>query len=324
MRDSRLWTFINFWQTCESTSTNPWTNDKCALRLLQTYANGGLRTIHLKVISTDILLFLRQNCPNVEVFSFWPPKWPPSLSLDSKFRPVPHFTKNLNDDLKDSLQVANTVVKVQLTFMGVEAPKGGAFIDFQCGGFAHALLCRLSRCRHLRHLSLAHCDGLDIVGMSTLTKNVPDLEELWLTNFKLVELPKGNTAQTMIERIATNLTRLTSFRFIADKLDVDIDPFLSIVCKRGKLKQLWLGRGPYSFSEDVFLNFCQNVPGLEELVLEACTCVSDDVIKSIGQNLKKLKILNLLQSGFYTVESVNYLHKHPTLQYTNVPGVQLT
>ncbi|XP_072028761.1 uncharacterized protein [Amphiura filiformis] len=324
MRDSRLWTCINFWQTCDSTPCSPWTDEKNALRLLQTYANGGLRSIHLKVIGTDVLLFLRQHCPNVEVFSFWPPTWPPRLALDSKLRPVPYFAKNLNDDLTDSLQISNRVVKVQLTFMGVEAPKGGSFFDFQCGGFTHALLCRLSRCRHLRHLSLAHCDGLDVKGIAKLSESLPDLEELWLMNFKLDESSKqDDPSEAILDCIANNLTNLTSFRFITAKLEADFDAFMSTVSKRGKLKQLWLGRGPYCFSEEVFLNFCQNLPGLEELVLESCICVTDEIIKCIGQHLKKLKILNLLGSGFYTVESVSYLHKHPTLQYTNVPNVQL-
>ena len=324
MKDSRLWTFINFWQTTHSSSIgNPWTNEIYAHRLLQTYANSGLRTIHLKVIGTDILLFLRQHCPNVEVFSFWPPTWPPRLALDSKFRPVPHFSKELQNDLNDSLHISTNVRKVQLTFMGVEAPSGGSFIDIECGGFTTALLFRLSRCHNLRHLSLAHCDGLTKDSVAKLTESLPYLEDLWFMNFKYQTSDDEDSPQSILQCVAENLTNLISFRFITTQLDVDFDEFLSIVSRRGKLKQLWLGRGPYCFSEETFLLFCQNLPGLEELVLESCNCVTDDIIKYIGQNLKKLKLLNLLSSGYYTPESIEYLQNHPTLQLTNVKGLQL-
>ena len=303
---------------------NPWTDERHVLQLLETYATSELRTLHLKVIGTDVLLFLRQNCPNIEVFSFWPPTLPRGHALDSKCRPVPHFSKNMANDLTDSLQVpTKRVVKVQLAFMGVEAAAYGvSFVEFECGGFTHALMCRLSSCRLLRHVTLVHCDGITTKGIVTLTEGVPDLQELWLLDFKH-RATETDTLSGMLRCIAQNLKQLTSFRFTTARLDVNLDKFFLTVCKNGALKQLWIGRGPYRFNEGAFKLLCLCLPGLEELVLESCDCVTDAVMESIGTHLTKLRLLNLSASGPYTSRGIACLRDHPSLEITNVPGLEI-
>ena len=321
VQDSRLWTSINFWQTSPQLH-NPWTNEEHSLQLLKTYANSGLRRIHLRVITQDVLLFLRHNCPNIKVFSFWPPSWPLKLGLDSKCRPVPYFSKTLENKLIDNLQVSKTAVKVQLIFMGVESSEGESFIEFEDDDLMHGVIGQLSCCRQLRHVTLAHCDGITTEGLVTLTESVPQLEEFWLLHFKHRPTKKDNPSN-MLRCIANNLTKLKSFRFITAQLDVNFDEFFRTVAKHGVLQQLWIGRGPYTFSEAAFTELCHNLPNLDQLVLESCNCVTDGVIECIGKNLRKLKLLNLLASEPYSYESITHLQNHPTLRITNVPGLKL-
>ena len=191
--------------------------------------------------------------------------------------------------------------------------------------FKQTVLPTLLQCQTLRHLTLKMCNGLSEEDIERLTSGLPNLQEIWLLTF--TSYPDTTTTlQEILRRIACNLQKLTSLRFMPVNRSFSgysdyppsycIDDLLQDLSQRKHLRELRVRDA--MFSPEAFLIMTRALNGLEELVLWNCNCVTDAIMQIIARDLPSLKVLELPFSRPYTDKGLKALKHHPSLQTLNV------
>ncbi|XP_072042545.1 uncharacterized protein [Amphiura filiformis] len=296
--------------------------ERKALKFLQTYISGSLRTLNLCVVSDNILQFLRDNCPKLEI-----------LTLGSSFEhrdflPAPGI-RNVDFSL-----VPSSVVKLKIQSGWAERgkvvppnpleglakdpfPNMKELILERHVSYPAELFQRLSHCTALKSLSLI---SFERVGdFAVLAKGLAGLEELCLQSC----IRENAATKKVLFQIADNMTSLMHIKLRAGPTpqdeQVSVDCGISRLRSCKNLRQVWL-ENLHTFSISGFKTLTTGLPNLQEVVLVDCDRVDDAFLEHIQNQLKSLKLLRLIRCVQLTDFGTKFLLHHPSIEHLEIVG----
>ncbi|XP_072014665.1 uncharacterized protein [Amphiura filiformis] len=308
----QAWTHVDFWQQHQIKKTklritrpkmDVWMfpDDKdTVLDFLRKYTSGSLKYIYLKVASTKILLYLKQNCGNLETLSFLSAyDDPPAMTDTSYFLstslyfhdriPLPTTLKTceLSMDSKTQSEFSNTM-------------KGGKLWEY--------LFIRLRQCKNLRRLTL--------YGMILTRDSFAALSGLPMTELSCLDAIVTRSEEIQSSDLQNEFTKLKSFRFSTNNPDTErwfnLDKFLcGIIATLQDLKYLALA-GIQPPSHETSALVITALTQLEILELSGAI-VTDENIGLISKHLKRLATLKLT-NGEYSPSGIRVLSGHPSIE----------
>ncbi|XP_072021828.1 uncharacterized protein [Amphiura filiformis] len=296
--------------------------ERKALKFLQTYISGSLRTLNLCVVSDNILQFLRDNCPKLEI-----------LTLGSSFEhrdflPAPGI-RNVDFSL-----VPSSVVRLKIQSGWAERgkvvppnpleglakdpfPNMKELILERHVSYPAELFQRLSHCTALKSLSLISFERVS--DFAVLAKGLAGLEELCLQSC----IRENAATKKVLFQIADNMTSLTHIKLRAGPTpqdeQVSVDSGISRLRSCKNLRQVWL-ENLHTFSISGFKTLTTGLPNLQEIVLVDCDRVDDAFLEHIQNQLKSLKLLRLIRCVQLTDFGTKFLLHHPSVEHLEIVG----
>ena len=315
MKERRPWQCIDFWDKGPSKKhhqSEAWlfpAREEDILNLLKTNAGSALLEIHLRFVSANILNFLRENCPNLQVFSFLPRN---ITSFDELYSYKSLLCdQHVSKTFSDFFIIPPKVTECRINFLasynkqtqdGHRQSITTSFIDDTQEQQADDILRRLSKCRQLKYLAL-HSFNFTLLGAKILSEAVTNLQELCLVDAKVLD---EQEQEDVFRTFVTNFTDLKVFKFSGYG---NVDFVLEEVVGWSSLRELWLGR--LKFTEDAFIEMTSKMPQLEILGLDCI--ISDQILDAIANNLPNVQELSLV-GGEYSDVGLNCLRNNLALK----------
>ncbi|XP_072034884.1 uncharacterized protein [Amphiura filiformis] len=294
--------FYKHWGTQDTGMTE----EMSVLYFLRRYAGPSLKSVRLKIVSTAILLHLRNKCTNLRKLSFLP------YAAESA-APVSFLFDSAPRSLAERFVFPESVERLQLTLKGLRI-KQIEKIDL-----SKQLMKRLaSECTRLKHLYLDDF-FLTEQGLSCLAQSDTKLQELWLTDIH--EDPRKLDA--ILYAVVDELTCLTSFKLSISKTYFgNVSRFIQhMATKWINLQHLGLKAGTLCPLE-VFQDMTTKLSHLKFLELEG-SIITNAVINVVASDLTTLTELELTD-GYYTAQGIKYLIGHSTLKHLGLFQKRLT
>ena len=296
--------------------------ERQALKFLRTYINGSLRTLNLCIVSNNILQFLRDNCPKLEVLCL-------GSSFNHKdFLPAPGIRT------VDFSLIPSSVV--QLKIQSGWAERGRVVPPNELQGlakepfpnlqelvlerhvsFSPELFLQLSRCTKLRSLSLITFERVN--DFEVISKGLSSLEHLCLQSC----IRESAITNNILRQISDNMHSLTHIKLRAGTTPPDEERSLNEgisrlrACK--KLKRVWI-ENIQTFTISGFKTLTLGLPNLQEVIFIDCDEVDDDFLELIQAQLKTLKLLRMDRCPKLTDFGTKFLMNHPSMEQLEIVG----
>lgn len=294
------------WSLTELSKTNTWyqdvrslTTEESALVFLQRYAGPSLRTIYLRIISKDILIYLRHKCRHLKTISFLPKQNFSDIALE----PI-NYSNELSRNFSSLIFIPQRIERLQLTLKGMTLK----FAErISLSDDLLKILCK--ECNNLSRLQLDDfCLSASPRRLSSLTKRLC-LTKLWLTDIH--EDPR--LLDDILSSAVEHLGDITSFCLSTTKSYIgDVSVFMHrCSTKWSKLQHVGI-KGGILCPAEVFEEFTSNLPHITSLELEG-SIITNSIIRIIATNLKMLTSLELT-NGYYTAQGIKYMIGHQCLK----------
>ena len=322
MSYTQSWTQVDFCQKqhlpkmpgfTASRQVNTWifpSSPYSALAFLKRYTSGSLKSVYLNDVSTEILQYLKKNCPNLENISILQP-----LSLH-------HFPKEI--PLPKTIKKCNLCFDYTLRFGYLIAGYSTETMQ-RC----KSLMFRLGNCTNLQRLTFRGIflspDNID--GITALS-NLREITDLSFLKVHFVERSYFISGKLDIDSISGEmnialvslfkLEKLRAFRLSTDNPSsteywFNISTFLSAIQDGNwpNLRVLSLA-GIQPPSRDIFASMTSAMPQLETLELEG-KIITDENTGLIAKYLKNLTSV-VFTNGKYTPIGIKGLSGHPSIE----------
>ncbi|XP_072043374.1 uncharacterized protein [Amphiura filiformis] len=334
IKEPHMWQTVDFWNGFNLDSPYQSEHDEAkyiaklantTMRFLQSYTDSSLRVVYLRASNWTVMRYLTNKCPNLQTLSFLSPDQHIPYSCNKDM--IKYFSKtNFALPLQLEKLQLSFVANINCTFDDNYPPK--EFWTISIIQFRVIVIPRILQCQNLRHLTLYKCNEISPEDVEILTSGLPKLQEICLLHFTTSSLVTRDHAQAAVVEeilriIVNNLQDLTSLHIITAKYyrcarpmyvadEYSIDNILQELCNRQKFTDLHVTEA--LFSPVSFATMTQALPNMTELGLYACSCVTDEIMKTIARDLSNLKMLLLNDSGPYTDTGLKALQYHPSLQ----------
>ena len=316
MSYTHSWTQVDFCQEQHvpkvprfeaSRQANTWTfprDPNSILAFLKRYISGSLKSIYLNDVSTEILQYLKKNCPNLKTISVLQP-------LEN------HLCEKI--PLPKTIKVCDLCFNCSLTMLGIPIRCSDEYLGEPVQRFNLLMFC-FGNCTNLQRLTLRNIvlPYHDVDGITALSnfQEIRDLSFLRV-NFEGSSLEYSDVVNTALVSLF-KLEKLRAFRLSTanpscTEVWLNIDTFLSAIQNGDwpNLKVLVL-IGIKRPSRGIFGSMTSAVPQLKTLELYG-KIITDENIALIAQNLKNLTCV-VFTNGNYTPAGIKGLSGHPSIE----------
>ena len=277
------------------------TNEDDILEFLTLYGGGSLRQIRLASVTGNIMLFLHENCPKLR-----------SLSLAGG-KSGDFIVKKT--DVKDVLRFPPGVVNCKIECPAMPESYSHHELWSMRPIRDEEILRHLAQQRTLKYLSLHGFYLSQELGMESLAKKNVSLQGIHIINPFVFSDQYG-----YMELLDVIMTSSIGKLLTLECLKIECSPISrryistlrtlpACIANYKNLKVLSL-KG-VDCSSEAFTTMLTGLMNLESLQLEG-HCITTTTVTLIGQNLKKLEVLELA-NGSYSDESFQTLSHHPAL-----------